>query len=147
MTRPTNEDIKAKNGNSASKKFYYLNRDGYNKWCYASIDEVKSSFKKYGVYDIASFRKGDISIILKNNQDKIPSKISLLRLETDWYESTKDEMKYLYPKLSRNGILLVDDYGSWAGARKAVDEYFSNMNSSIPLQWVTDYTGRGYVKI
>tara|TARA_Y100001968_G_scaffold315855_1_gene342948 strand:+ start:1108 stop:1899 length:792 start_codon:yes stop_codon:yes gene_type:complete len=147
MTRPTEDDVKAKNGRNALKKFNDLNTEGYNKWCYASVEEVKASFKKYGLLDIASFRKGDISAVLKDNKDDLPTKISLLRLDTDWYESTKDEMEILYPKVSKNGILLVDDYGSWEGARKAIDEYFLNSDSPIPMQWVTDYTGRGYVKI
>ncbi len=147
MTRPTKEDVKANNKKKALKKYNDLNKDGYNKWCYASLEEVKSCFKKYGVFDIASFNKGDISILLKDKKQALPNKISLLRLDTDWYESTKDEMKYLYPKISKNGILLVDDYGSWEGARKAVDEYFEISGDPIPMQWVTDYTGRGFVKI
>ena len=147
MTRPTKEDVKAKNKKQAIKKYNDLNRDGYNNWCYASLEEVKSNFKKYGVFDIASFKKGDISILLKEKKQELPNKISLLRLDTDWYESTKDEMNILYPKISKNGILLVDDYGSWQGARKAVDEYFESVGSPIPMQWVTDYTGRGFVKI
>jgi hypothetical protein len=47
-----------------------------------------------------------------------------LRLDTDWYESTKKEMDILYPKLQKGGILILDDYGNWAGSKKAVDEYF-----------------------
>ena len=60
---------------------------------------------------------------LKDNNN-LPSIISLLRLDTDWYESTKVELEILYPRLQKNGVLLLDDYGHWEGARKAVDEYF-----------------------
>ncbi len=49
---------------------------------------------------------------------------ALLRLDTDWYESTRHELAELYPRLERGGVLLIDDYGHFAGARKAVDEYF-----------------------
>ena len=56
----------------------------------------------------------------------IPEQISLLRLDTDFYESTKHELIHLYPRLSKYGILIVDDYGHWSGAKKAVDEYFKN---------------------
>ena len=80
------------------------------------------------VLDIASFNKGDVSKLLKEKIQDVPNKISLLRLDTDWYQSTKDEMEILYPRISKNGILLVDDYGSWEGARKAIDEYFRNSN-------------------
>lgn len=74
----------------------------------------------------------------------LPSKISLLRLDTDWYESTKHELQHLYPLLVKNGVLIVDDYGAWQGARKAVDEYFKD----IPNVFLgrIDYTGRIVIK-
>lgn len=56
-----------------------------------------------------------------------PEQISILRLDTDWYSSTKHELVHLYPRLSKNGVLILDDYGDWDGARKAVDEYFAAM--------------------
>jgi hypothetical protein len=49
--------------------------------------------------------------------------IALLRLDTDWYTSTKHELEHLYPRLAPRGALILDDYGSWAGARRAADEY------------------------
>ena len=64
-----------------------------------------------------------------------PERIALLRLDTDFYESTKAEMEILYPRLSRGGVLIVDDYGEWAGARKAVDEYFAGQ--PVWLHYVT----------
>jgi O-methyltransferase len=54
----------------------------------------------------------------------VPERIAILRLDTDWYESTKCELEILYPKLVHGGVLIVDDYGHWQGAKKAVDEYF-----------------------
>jgi O-methyltransferase len=54
-----------------------------------------------------------------------PNEISLLRLDTDWYESTKIEMEVLYPKLKSTGIFISDDYGYWEGCRTAIDEYFN----------------------
>ena len=59
-------------------------------------------------------------------KDNLPEKIAILRLDTDWYESTKAELEVLFPRLSKNGILIIDDYGHWKGARKAVDEYFKD---------------------
>jgi hypothetical protein len=56
-----------------------------------------------------------------------PSAISLLRLDTDWYESTALEYEILYPKLSAGGVLIIDDYGAWAGSRKATDDYFDKI--------------------
>ena len=71
------------------------------------------------------FHKGEVEKTLpKNTLDDI----ALLRLDTDWYESTQVEMEYLYPKLINGGILIIDDYGVWKGAKKAVDEYFEKNN-------------------
>ena len=57
-------------------------------------------------------------------KENLPESISVLRLDTDWYESTKIELQVLYPRLVKGGILIVDDYGLWNGSRRAVDEYF-----------------------
>ena len=65
--------------------------------------------------------KGKVEDTLKF---EIPEKIALLRLDTDWYESTKIELETLFPKLQKGGLLIVDDYGYWKGSKKAVDEYF-----------------------
>jgi O-methyltransferase len=54
-----------------------------------------------------------------------PAEIALLRLDTDWYESTRHELEHLYPRIARGGVLIIDDYGEFVGARKAVDEYFA----------------------
>ncbi len=62
------------------------------------------------------------SIHLKT--DNVPQKISLLRLDTDFYDSTLCELQVLWPRLVKGGILILDDYGHWDGARRAVDEYF-----------------------
>lgn len=56
----------------------------------------------------------------------VPEKIALLRLDTDWYESTRYGLTHLFPLITKNGILIIDDYGYWAGSKKAVDEYFSD---------------------
>ena len=92
------------------------------------------------------FIKGDVKKTLKKIKN-VPQKISLLRLDTDWYESTKIELEILYPLLQSKGALLIDDYGNWEGARKAVDEYMNNLDlTEKPIQWVLDSTGRGYIK-
>jgi hypothetical protein len=57
-------------------------------------------------------------------EDNLPEKISILRLDTDFYDSTKVELEVLYPRLEKYGILILDDYGHFTGVRKAVDEYF-----------------------
>jgi hypothetical protein len=75
----------------------------------------------------------------------MPRKIALLRLDTDWYDSTKHELSHLFPLLRPQGVLIVDDYGHWQGARKAVDEYFAAHQTGILLHRI-DYTGRIAVK-
>ena len=74
-----------------------------------------------------------------------PDALALVRLDTDWYESTAHEMRHLYPRLSPGGVLIIDDYGHWEGARKAVDEYFATEAPPLLLNRI-DYTGRIAVK-
>ena len=77
--------------------------------------------------------------------EQAPSRIALLRLDTDWYESTRHELIHLYPRLSQGGVLIVDDYGHWDGCRLAVDEYFATEADPVLLTRI-DYTGRICVK-
>lgn len=58
--------------------------------------------------------------------DRSPPGLALLRLDTDWYESTRHELVHLFPLLAEGGVLIVDDYGDWEGSRRAVDEYFAD---------------------
>ncbi len=53
----------------------------------------------------------------------VPDEISILRLDMDMYEPTKHALIHLYPRLSKHGVLIIDDYGKWPGARLATDEY------------------------
>lgn len=75
-----------------------------------------------------------------------PGSIAVLRLDTDWYESTRHELVHLYPRVVRSGVLIIDDYGHWDGCRKAVDEYFQASADPMFLAR-TDYTGRIGIKI
>jgi hypothetical protein len=70
----------------------------------------------------------------------VPERIALLRLDTDWYESTRHELIHLFPRLAAGGVLIVDDYGHWRGCRRATDEYFEQTGVHILLHRV-DYTG------
>lgn len=75
-----------------------------------------------------------------------PPELALLRLDTDWYESTRHELVHLYPNLSHGGVLIIDDYGHWEGCRRAVDEYFSGNDAPPILLNRIDYTGRIGIK-
>ena len=70
-----------------------------------------------------------------------PESIALLRLDTDWYESTKHELVHLFPRLATSGVLIIDDYGHWRGSRLACDEYFEQNRVPILLNRI-DFTGR-----
>jgi hypothetical protein len=74
-----------------------------------------------------------------------PARIALLRLDTDWYESTRHELVHLYPRLVPNGVLIIDDYGDWVGAKEAVDEYFAAQPFQ-PFLSRMDHTGRLAIK-
>jgi hypothetical protein len=93
-------------------------------WCYSPIEDVKNNLNliNYPEENI-KFVKGKVEDTLLS---QVPDKIALLRLDTDWYESTKLELVKLFPKLEKGGVLIVDDYGYWKGSKKAVDEYFQN---------------------
>ncbi|MCC3312935.1 TylF/MycF/NovP-related O-methyltransferase [Nocardia africana] len=74
-----------------------------------------------------------------------PGSIAILRLDTDLYDSTRHELEHLYPLLSVGGVLIVDDYGKYSGATRAVDEYFAKLNEPILLHRI-DTQGRICVK-
>lgn len=90
-----------------------------------SLENVKKNIIKNTNSDNIFLIKGKVENTLRN-KNNLPKKISILRLDTDFYESTKIELEILFPRLVKGGILIVDDYGYWKGAQKAVDEYFGN---------------------
>ena len=144
MSKPTDLDVSFE-GKKADTQFEE-NKKGEDSsdWCFASLDEVKQNVLKTG-YDSEKihFIKGKVENTLPKNA---PKQIALLRLDTDWYESTKHELIHLFPKLVSGGVLILDDYGYWAGAKKAVDEYVSQNKIKILLNRI-DQTGRIAIKI
>jgi O-methyltransferase len=112
-------------------------------WCYAPLDAVREAVLSTGYpKEQVRFVKGRVEETLPQ---EAPDEIALLRLDTDWYESTRHELETLYPRLVRGGVLILDDYGHWQGARKAVDEYIESNNLKLLLAR-TDYTGRVAIK-
>ena len=109
-------------------KIYQSFKDKNEPWTKASLDDVKNSSKKlFSDINQFNFIKGKVEETLLDKKN-LPNKISLLRLDTDLYESTKIELEILYPLLVEKGILIIDDYGDFQGCRKAVDEYFLDKN-------------------
>ena len=142
MTLPEDVDVDLK-GNSASELMKKIAKDekDNNKWCYSGIDEVKNNILKYSNLNNINFIKGPVEQTLLSEKN-LPKKISVLRIDTDFYSSTKIELEILYPRLQSGGVLIIDDYGHWAGSRKAVDEYFTKKDW---LHYV-DYTCRYIIK-
>lgn len=113
-------------------------------WAVAGIDDVRRNMGSTGYPGArVKYVKGPIESTVPAQSP--PGPIALLRLDTDWYESTKHELENLFPLLCKDGILIVDDYGHWEGARKAVDEYFAALGRPYYLHRI-DYTGRLLVK-
>jgi hypothetical protein len=124
MPHPDDVDRAILDGRPASQ---YLaesakgDRNGY--WCTADEEDVRRNMAltKYPVEQM-HFVRGAVEETIPR---VVPNQIALLRLDTDWYSSTRHELEHLYPRLVPGGVLIVDDYGYWSGARKAVDEYFA----------------------
>lgn len=143
MSAPTDADI-AYSGESAQKLLSEHDKmDEASVWCYSPLDAVKANLLSTGYPEKhLIFVKGKVEDTLPSTT---PAVIALLRLDTDWYESTKMEMEKLYPLLQDKGILIIDDFGFWEGARRAVVEYFEKAGKKPYLHRIDD-TGRLVIK-
>jgi O-methyltransferase len=144
MTQPCSRDL-ATDGTpaaellSAAKQLEDKNES--HMWAFASLEDVQKNMDLVGYpRGQTFFVKGPVEETIPRT---IPERIALLRLDTDWYESTRHELAHLYPRLVPGGVLMIDDYGHWSGARKATDEYFSG--SLLFLNRI-DYSGRLAIK-
>jgi O-methyltransferase len=137
MTRPTEMDSP-----DVLSEWNKRRRSG-SSWMEASIEDVKQNMLSTGYpTEQLHFIKGDVQETIPAT---VPDRIALLRLDTDWYASTLHELQHLYPLLVPGGVLIIDDYGHFDGARQAVDEYFAEQGTPILLHRL-DYTGRMIVK-
>ncbi len=141
MSEPGAEDRSA-SGETAAAQLARTPR-GEGVWCEAGLDDVQANLWSTGYpRERIHFVQGKVEDTIPGS---LPSRIALLRLDTDWYESTRHELQHLYPLLSRYGALVIDDYGHWQGARQAVDEYFAAQDEPVYLHRV-DYTARLVIK-
>lgn len=108
----------------------------------ASVEQVQSSFRKLGIC-------GEVMMVPGLFQDTLPrcgaQSIAVLHVDGDWYESVKATLENLYDRVSRGGIIQFDDYGHWAGARRAVDEFMRDRNIRASLRYI-DFSGRQLLK-
>jgi len=139
MTEPSEQDISSAGEYASDLLKKSKKEDDKSIWCYSNIEEVRTSVLSTG------YSSNNIHFIKGKVEDTIPQHapklISLLRLDTDWYESTRHELIHLFPRIAPFGVIIIDDYGHWQGVRKAVDEYIQENNIQILLNRV-DYTGR-----
>lgn len=144
MTAPGLADVDMEGTPAAAIHGRLAKRPVGERWCEAAEEEVRANIAALGYpLDRVHFAKGDV---LRTIPASAPASIAFLRLDTDWYESTLHELEHLYPRLHRGGVVTVDDYGHWQGARQATDEYISRHGLAALLHRV-DYTGRQWVKL
>jgi hypothetical protein len=143
MPPPSEIDRAAQSGRDAASLLEEADSSS-DLWALAPIEDVRANLESTNYpADRMRFIGGRVEDTIPR---EAPAEIAILRLDTDWYESTRHELMHLYPKLSIGGILIVDDYGHWEGAQRAVDEYIRDNRLVILLQRI-DYTGRIAVKI
>jgi O-methyltransferase len=133
MPEPTERDYRLRDRLRARDRW----KEG--EWAAAGLDEVRRNLATTD-HPALHFVPGRVEDTVP---DQAPDEIALLRLDTDWYESSLHELEHLYPRLVDGGILILDDYGHWSGARQAVDEYFAK--DPVLLNRI-DYAGRLVVK-
>ena len=127
LTEPSEKDVGIYNGMNAQDVLLEWRRhnvNDVNTWCYCPIGKVMSDLYQL---DYSSerlhFIKGDVRQTLLD-QNNIPEKIAVLRLDTDWYDSSKLELERMFHCLVPGGVLILDDYFYWKGQKDATDEFF-----------------------
>lgn len=143
MSEPGEED-RDFSGQTAADQLQQADKgNSHSVWCYSSFEEVQANMAQTGYpAEKIRFIKGKVEDTIPG---AIPEQVALLRLDTDWYASTLHELVYLYPLLQQRGVLIIDDFGHWEGAKKAVLDYFKQ-NNLYPLISRIDDTGRLILK-
>jgi O-methyltransferase len=141
MPPPTEADT-TRSGERAADLLAENDEDSHI-WAIASLSDVRAAVLS------TDYPEPQIHFVEGLVEDTLPAsapeEIAILRLDTDWYRSTKHELEQLYPRLAPGGVLILDDYGHWQGARRAVDEYFEEEHITLLLNRV-DGTARIGVK-
>ena len=131
MSEPGAADISMKRDRVGVTEWREKQAEDHNEWCFAALDEVQQNMTSTG-YDVNQLRyvEGRTQDTLP---DTLPGDIALLRLDTDWYDSTYHELTHLYPRLVKNGVFISDDYAHWRGHRLAIDNYFQVNSINLML--------------
>jgi O-methyltransferase len=138
MTKPDERDH-SDHHESTTLRWERQQAGDINEWCYAPLDEVRANMLSTGFpAERLHFVEGKVEDTIPGT---VPERISLLRLDTDWYSSTYHELQHLFPLLSTGGVLILDDYGYWAGSREATDKYLAESGTTMLLNRI-DLAGR-----
>lgn len=144
MPEPEEHDVNRMTGEPALGKYMTKKAADRYEWCLGTIETVAANVER------SRYPKDKVHLVKGKVEDTIPGtvpeKIALLRLDTDWYASTIHEMNHLYGRLVRHGVLIVDDYGAWEGARKAVDEFLHD-NDVKSMMHIDPMTGRALLVV
>jgi O-methyltransferase len=131
MPAPSARDVRRSDDRTAEELLAEEERERSLVWAVASLEDVRQGFAQIPYpRERIHFVKGRVEDTIPEHA---PDRISILRLDTDWYESTRHELEHLYPRLSPGGVLLLDDYGYWEGAREAVDEFLEETGERLLL--------------
>ena len=143
MTEPQDVDLHY-DGSSAEQAMqaHDPSARSMQEWCYAGLDEVRGNLESTGYpSERIHYVAGPVEETIPGT---LPGPIALLRLDTDFYSSTRQELQHLYPLVVPGGVVIIDDYGAWQGARRAVDEFLTD-KPEIFLHRI-DVTGRIFIK-
>jgi O-methyltransferase len=135
MSEPSEKDVTT-DGRVARGRWEKSQNGDANLWCYAPLDDVKKNLASTGYpLDLVHFVQGKVEETIPAT---ISQRIAILRLDTDWFDSTYHNLVHLYPRLAVGGVLILDDYGAWKGAREATDQYFHEVGKSLFLSRIDD---------
>jgi 2-polyprenyl-3-methyl-5-hydroxy-6-metoxy-1,4-benzoquinol methylase len=112
--------------------------------CVGSEDKVRELFARHGAADRLHVRAGWFADTLERAAEEI-GEIAVLHCDGDWYDSVLLTLEVLYPRVNAGGFVVIDDYGTWPGSRRATDEYRRRVGDAEPLHRV-DHTGRWWRK-
>ena len=154
LVEPTEYDYTCKDS-----KIYQMNKDEVyitwknqvinekvNGWCYTPLDKVKQRLNSTGYpQNNLHYVVGDVMETLKD-KTTIPEKIAILRLDTDWYESSKYELEQMYDNVVRGGIIIFDDYYHWDGQRRATDDFFKSRNINYIFVYIGNFKTAAIIK-
>lgn len=110
-----------------------------NGWCCTPLEKVQNRLASTGYPEAKlHYIVGDV---METLQKFVPEKIAILRLDTDWYESSKIELEKMYDNVVDGGIIIFDDYYHWDGQRRATDEFFRKINKNYKMTPIDSKTG------